>query len=242
MSAPPQSPLGQIEFDRDEALTDEAIDRHRSPWATPAGLFFALVAPFLTYLLLQKLYGAVQSPARTALSLGLHWINFAAVIFIVTRAEQRSVTSIGLRAFRWWTIPLGLAAGVLITVLAGFLARILRLSADTAYVGYLQSLPFTVRVLLGVTAGVFEETLYRGYALERLSSMLRSKWLAALATLVLFTVMHVPAVGWAHLLPVAIVGSLVTLLYLWRRDLLVNVVTHMTIDAFGLLIAPLLGH
>ena len=69
-----------------------------------------------------------------------------------------------------------------------------------------------------------------------------SKWLAAAATLVLFTLMHVPAVGWAHLLTVGIVGGLVTMLYLWRRNLLVNVVAHATIDAVGLLVAPLLTH
>jgi membrane protease YdiL (CAAX protease family) len=52
-------------------------------------------------------------------------------------------------------------------------------------------------LLLVVTAGVFEETLYRGYALERLSSLWGSQWLAATATLALFTLMHAPAVGWA---------------------------------------------
>ena len=58
-----------------------------------------------------------------------------------------------------------------------------------------------------ITAGVFEETAFRGYALERLAPY---------------------------------VGGLVTLLYLWRRDLLLNMIAHSTIDAIGLIVVPAL--
>jgi membrane protease YdiL (CAAX protease family) len=170
----------------------------------------------------------------------LHWANFLAVIAIVVGGERRPFASIGVRPLRWWTIPLGLGAGVLFTVVTGILASLFTLKSDTVYAGYLQSLPFVVRVLVVLTAGVFEETLYRGYALERLAAMWGSRWLAAAATLAVFTIMHVPAVGWAHLLPVAIMGGLVTLLYLWRRNLVVNMVAHVTVDAIGLLLAPVL--
>jgi membrane protease YdiL (CAAX protease family) len=223
-------------------LTSQVDAPAGRPWATVAGLFFSLVAPFLEYLVFQGLYGPTQSLTRTALGIAVHLANFMVVVLIVVRAEGNPLASIGVRPLQWSTIPLGLAAGVLFTIVAGVLASLLKLNSDAVYVGYLQSLPFVVRVLLVVTAGVFEETLYRGYALERFASMWGSKWLAAIATLALFTVMHVPAVGWAHLLPVAIMGSLVTLLYLWKRNLLVNVVAHTTIDAIGLLVAPLFSH
>jgi uncharacterized protein len=98
-----------------------------------------------------------------------------------------------------------------------------------------------VRVLLVITAGVYEETLYRGYALERLSRYFGGKWIAAAITLALFTVAHASAVGAAQLAPIMIVAALVTLLYLWRRDLLLNMVAHSTIDAIGLLVIPALG-
>jgi len=61
-----------------------------------------------------------------------------------------------------------------------------------------------------------------------------------------FTLAHIPARLLlnrdAKLLPVFIVSVFVTLLYLWRRDLVINVVAHATIDGVGLLLAPLLGH
>jgi Type II CAAX prenyl endopeptidase Rce1-like len=75
-------------------------------------------------------------------------------------------------------------------------------------------------------------------ALERLTVLWRSKWAAGAVTLILFTLAHIPAVGIAGLLPVCIVSVFVTLLYLWRRDLILNMIAHATIDAVGLLLAP----
>ena len=184
----------------------------------------------------------MQSPTRIVAGLALHWIDLAALILIVVLAERRALSSIGLRPPGWWTIPLGIVAAAIILVVAGLLTRVLKLGADARYVAYLQSLPVALRVVQVVTAGVFEETLYRGYALERLVPLCGSAWAAGAITLVLFVLMHVPAVCWAHLAPVAIVGALVTLLYLWRRDLMTNIVAHATIDGFGLLIVPLMHH
>ena len=76
--------------------------------------------------------------------------------------------------------------------------------------------------MLVITAGVFEETLYRGYGIERLSKYFGGKYVAAAISLALFTLAHASAVGAAALLPILIVASLVTMLYLWRRDLLLN--------------------
>jgi membrane protease YdiL (CAAX protease family) len=44
-----------------------------------------------------------------------------------------------------------------------------------------------------------------------------------------------------HLVPVFIVSALITLLYLWRRDLVLNMVAHVTVDAIALLLAPALA-
>ena len=71
---------------------------------------------------------------------------------------------------------------------------------------------------------------------------MQSKWAAAAITVALFTLAHIPAVGLAHLLPVFIVSVLITLLYLWRRDLMVNIVAHTTIDGVALLLIPVLRH
>lgn len=218
-------------------------DYARPHWslATGAGLFVALIVPFLTFAAGRIVFGEEQSQARVVSGLIIHWFNLAALIAIVVFGERRSLASIGLRPIRWWTIPAGLLAGVVITLLSGALVSALRLSPDVQFVSYLQSLPFVTRLLLVLTAGVFEETLYRGYALERLTMIWGNKWAAAVVTVAFFTFAHLPVVGIAHLLPVGIVSVLVTLLYLWRRDLILNIAAHATIDAIGLLAAPIIG-
>ncbi len=209
--------------------------------ATGTGLFVALIVPFLTFAAGRIVFGEEQSQARVVSGLVIHWVNLAALIAIVVFGERQPLASIGLRPIRWWTIPAGLFAGVAITFLSGTLVNALRLSPDVQFVTYLQSLPFVTRLLLALTAGVFEETLYRGYALERLTMIWGNKWVAAVVTVALFTLAHLPVVGIAHLLPVGIVSVFVTLLYMWRRDLILNMAAHATIDAIGLLLAPLIG-
>lgn len=212
------------------------------PWAVATGLFVALVVPYLTFEGFSAFLGAAQSPSRIELGIAAHWANVALLVAVVLLAERMPLASIGVRPFRWWTIPLGLVAGAIITVIAGVLANFFRLSADAHMAAFLQSQSLPLRAALVVTAGVFEETLYRGYAIERLTALTGSKWLAAVLTLAVFTLMHGPAVGWDHLGPVAAAGLLVTLLYLWRRDLVLNAVAHATVDGIGLILVPLLAH
>jgi uncharacterized protein len=209
--------------------------------ATSAGLFVALVIPFLTLLAGRVAFGEEQSGVRIGSGLVLHWLNFAALIAIVVFWERQPLASIGLRPMRWWTIPAGVLAGVASLLLTGVLVSTLGLSSDSRFATYLQSLPFITRLLLVVTAGVFEETLYRGYTIERLTMLWGSKWAAGAVTLIFFTLAHLPAVGIAGLLPVCIVSVFVTLLYLWRRDLILNMIAHVTVDAVGLLL-PIEGH
>ncbi|MDP9089459.1 MAG: CPBP family intramembrane metalloprotease [Pseudomonadota bacterium] len=217
-------------------------DHRTHSLATFTGLFVALVVPFLTFVAGQAFFGAELSSARVFFGLAFHWISLAALVAIVLWWERRPLQSIGLRLVRWWTIPAGLLAGIAIMILSGSLVSVLRLSLDANFVSYMQSLPFLIRALVVVTAGMFEETLYRGYALERLTTIWGSKWLAGMATVAVFTLAHLPTVGISHLLPVVIISILVTLLYLWRRDLILNMVAHSTIDAVGLLLAPIARH
>jgi membrane protease YdiL (CAAX protease family) len=220
--------------------SDAPLKRELPPVATLVGLVVALLFPLLTNLVVTHALGLTPSPALIAVGLVIHWASFALLLVIVLGWEREPLRSIGWRSPRWSTLVLGIVAGVIIAIVSGLLAQGLRLKSDKHFVGFLQSLPLIVRMVLVITAGVYEETMYRGYAIERLSKYFGGKWVAALITLVLFTYAHAAAVGAAQLAPILIVGALVTLLYLWRRDLLLNMVAHSTIDAFGLLIVPAL--
>ena len=224
------------------AVLETSASRQALSSATILGLFLALVVPALAPFVDPIFFGAALTGTRIVWGMVAHWINLAALIAVVMLLERRRLASIGLRPLHWSPIPLGLVVGLAIIPVSGLLARAAGSSSDVHFVAFLQSLPFATRLLLVVTAGIFEETLFRGYALERLASLLNDKWLAGAITVAVFALAHLPAVGLAHLLPVFIVSVFVTLLYLWRRDLVVNVIAHATIDGVGLLIVPLLGH
>jgi membrane protease YdiL (CAAX protease family) len=223
-------------------MASNALLKHQPPpAATLVGLGVALFSPLFTNLVVTRGLGLTPSGALIAAGLVIHWATFALLLVIVLRWEREPLKSIGWQSPRWSTLLLGIVAGVVIAIVSGFVGQRLRLRSDTHFLAFLQSLPLMARVVLVITAGVYEETLYRGYGIERLSKYFGGKWIAAAITLAVFTYAHASAVGAAQLAPILIVAGLVTVLYLWRRDLLLNMVVHTTIDALGLLVIPALG-
>jgi membrane protease YdiL (CAAX protease family) len=201
-----------------------------------------LVVPLLPLVFNADYRGAVPTRAQVEWGLAIHWINLLSLLMVVLFWERRGLASIGIRVFHWPVLAIGLLAGFAMTVLSGLLVNVLQIKADAQFAQNLLSLPWGLRVLLVLTAGIFEETLFRGYAFERLTTLLGSRWLAAAITWATFVIGHAPAVGWIHLPPIAIVSALITLLYVWKRDLVLNMTAHSTVDGIGLLLTPLLTH
>ncbi len=103
--------------------------------------------------------------------------------------------------------------------------------------------PIGWRIVVAGAAGIVEEILYRGYAIERLTLLTKRRGLAALIALAAFALAHVPFWGWAGIAVPLLGGAFFTLLYLWRRDLITCIVAHSTIDLIGVAILPALaGH
>ena len=217
--------------------TSESTSNSTAAWITATGLGIALVGP-VAPVFVSWLAGLTEfSSTRLAWGVVAHWCLFAIILAWVRRRERQSLASIGVRPFRWWTVPLGVVSGAAILCVTGVLIHVLHLSSDSSFASYLLSQPWPTRLLMSITAGVFEETAYRGYALERLTSILGNKWLAGAITVLCFAFAHIPSVG-LHIVPILIISSFVTLLYLWRRDLVLNMVAHATVDTLSLLILP----
>jgi len=97
-----------------------------------------------------------------------------------------------------------------------------------------------VTLLAVVRAGISEEVLYRGYALERLQSLTGSKWIAAATTLVLFAAFHYRQ-GLAGIFLALILGAVLTGFYLWKRNLTANMFGHFLVDFVPNVVLPLFG-
>ena len=169
------------------------------------------------------------------------WALTLVLLAYILLVERRPLSSIGLERPNWKTAAFG-ALGALVMV--GGMAFIyiviypaLGLSASEPGMAAVTALPFWLRVLIVVRAAVFEEMYFRGFAIERLTDILGSRWGAAAISFVAFTAEHLGYWGWAHLMIAGLGGVVLTGLYLWRRDLGANIIAHLLTDAIGFLLA-----
>jgi membrane protease YdiL (CAAX protease family) len=171
------------------------------------------------------------------------WALLGLVILIVIFWERRSLSSIGLIRWRWSSLTWGLGCAAFIisvnTVIVPFLTKlgIVDLSKGFAVVF---SWPLWFRILAVVTAGTVEESLFRGYAIERLGLLTGSYGWAAGISLAVFGIVHLPFWGPGILFNALFGGAASTLLYIWRRDLAACIIAHVTVDAIALIVDPAL--
>lgn len=178
-----------------------------------------------------------ETLAATIAREAIYWAMAAAIVAFVVVIERRPLASIGLVAPRGSTVLYGVAGGVValggLALLYYFVLPMLGSNLD-AKLGAVTHWPFALRVEIVVRAAVFEELLYRGFMIERLTEMLRVRWATALISLVAFAAGHLSFWGWGSLLTAGWGGLVLTVLYLWRRDLGANMVAHALTDAIAL--------
>ena len=172
------------------------------------------------------------------------WAAFFVVILLyVLLVERRPLSSIGFRRPKVWDIPIGILA--MFAIVAGDAAiSVVEVRLHLAVkpqIAALMATPFSYRAFIAIRAAVVEETAFRGYGFERITNLTGNKWLAALVTFALFSVAHYQGGGLALLLVAAWGGLVLTLLYLWRRNLWTTMLAHWLTDAVGLLLIPTLA-
>jgi uncharacterized protein len=195
------------------------------------GLLIALGIPEAVVLFL---------PHGLARSETIFWALTALVLLYVLFVEKRPLSSIGFRKPRFSTFGWAIVAAVVsvlgIGLIYGVVFRMLHLQPNTAAMTRLLALPWGIRLLLVLRAAIFEEIVYRGYAIERLTELTGNRTLAAVIALILFTVAHAQYWGFAQLLIAGFGGLVLTILYLWRRDLACNMLAHFLTDGSGFLL------
>jgi uncharacterized protein len=168
------------------------------------------------------------------------WALTLVLAACVLLVERRSISSIGLDRPTWKSVVFGaLGAFVMVGGMAFIYLVIfpaLGLSPNEPGTVAVKALPFWFRVLIIVRAAVFEEIFFRGFMIERLTEILGSRWGAAALSLAAFTFLHLGYWGWAHLMIAGFGGVVLTVLYLWRRDLTANMIGHLLTDAVGFLL------
>jgi membrane protease YdiL (CAAX protease family) len=168
------------------------------------------------------------------------WLLALVVLAYVMAVERRPLRSIGLKRPTWRTFASGAGAAIVVVIGMGLLLQLLFMKLHIQYntdaVHKLGALPFGLKVAMVTRAAFVEEILFRGYGIERLAELTGSRWLAGAITLALFAYAHISFWGWTQIIIAGAAGLVLTLLYLWRRDLGSNIVAHWLVDGVGLLL------
>jgi membrane protease YdiL (CAAX protease family) len=170
----------------------------------------------------------------------LWWALVIALYIYILVLERRPLSSIGLRRLRRPDISLAIVTGFLMVVgvvlIYNVVFPVLHLTMNVREMGSLLNTPFWYRFLLVTRAAVAEETLFRGYPIERITEWSGSRMLAGTVTWAAFTYAHLGTWGGAQLIVAGFGGLLLTVLYLWRRNLWANMLAHWVADGAGFLL------
>ena len=175
------------------------------------------------------------------------WTYGAMVLAIALLWEGRTLASIGLRRFRFASLGFAVAGAVAMAgagALAGYVVYGLlhRAQHSNAQAAALVNGSVAYALCIAVRAGVIEEMLFRGLAIEQLTLLTGSRWVSAFLATALFVVIHALHFDWIQLVPIAAVSVVLVGLYLWRRDLWVNILAHIMVDGVGLVTLALQAH
>ena len=160
------------------------------------------------------------------------WFAAGALLLFILVGERRGLGSIGLKRMRLRdavVVVIGVAATfVLSAVLIAAWGHTIPSGSGTRVI---ERLPLAMRLHLVLNVAVTEEILFRGYPIERIEWLTGRTWLAAGISWALFTFLHYPFFDLRTVVVGTAPGALVlTLIYVWRRNLPTNMVVHLLLD------------
>ena len=159
----------------------------------------------------------------------LIWVSAIVLLILVRRGERLPFTSVGLATSTWWeSILWGLVIAVASAIVGGVLAALTGYGHGPGSAAF-EKLPLWLITLIVFRAGVVEELFYRGYAIERLQALGLNRYWAAAIPLVIFGLGHWTG-GAANIVIALALGAILAGFYLWRRDLIANMIGHFAVD------------
>ena len=203
----------------------------RSSRSTWIGLFIALFALLIIRQTVSHFWPTLTFTAALWKE-SLIWVSAIALLLLVRRGEGFPFTSIGLGRSTWWkSILWGFVIAVACAIVGVAIARLTGYGHGPGSAAF-EKLPLWLITCIVIRAGVVEELFYRGYAIERLQAFGLNRYAAAAIPLLIFGVGHWTG-GWANILIALALGAILAGFYLWRRDLVANMIGHFLVDFVG---------
>jgi membrane protease YdiL (CAAX protease family) len=169
----------------------------------------------------------------------LSWLVF----FWIPKVEKEKLGSIGFGRFQRRHLGWGVLVYLLVLVASSISSLLL------GYVGLpslrslqplIQGYSFVTLFGLFLTGTFLEEVFYRGYLIERMTSLTGHRWVAAIASWFLFTLVHLKFFGLGPTIDTSVISAALVLLYLKEKSVWPCIVVHGINDALAFLIFPML--
>ena len=209
-------------------MTEEVVPERRVSPITWVGLFVALFGMLIVRQAVNHFWPTPGFTSAVIKEVGM-WIVALVLIVIIKAGEGLPLSSIGLGTARFWkSLRMGLLLGFVCLVVGGVVGALTHFNGGEAGKA-LGQLPVWLVSLIVVRAGVVEELCYRGYAIERLHALGLPRWTAAGVPLIIFGIGHWTG-GWANIVIALVLGGILAAFFVWRRDLLANMIGHWFVD------------
>lgn len=202
------------------------------------GITVALIGPGVVALFSTAIASEPETLTPRALSLGM-FVGLLVTVGLIAARERLGWRDVGFRCSGWlsplWAVPLALFFIFVFGPAAFELLTILDAGSFDAGIEQFRQLPRWYLALAVVIVSAGEEWLYRGYAIERLERVTGSAWTAGAMSLAAFVLVHLPVWGPGPAATTLVSGGILTLLYIWRRDVLMLICAHVATDLWSLI-------
>ncbi|MEN8172951.1 MAG: type II CAAX endopeptidase family protein [Chloroflexota bacterium] len=183
---------------------------------------------------LSPISNTLSEQKLTIIGLILIWLLVAVLLVIVRKGEKRTFSSIGFKSITGRDILLAIVIGAALSLtvpLFTLLASQIFPSNGGDIHEVVSSTSWWMIFVSVLTAGITEEIIFRGYIIERINEITKKKWTAVLVSLIAFILPHTMSWNMTHVIAVVLpLGLILSGLYLWKRNLLFNMIIHVVID------------
>jgi uncharacterized protein len=218
----------------------------RTPAMTWLGLAVAFFGAPLVIFLFQSL--APPGPFTNLFVMEKELSVFAVaaiLVWIILKGEKLGLDSIGLHGRDWGKSILWGFIGAIIGFAALALCLFVFSKVGIKFGEGVESQRYKDVSLWAISfmvlrAGIVEELCYRGYIIERLEKMTGSWVVYFLVPLIFFAIFHYRQ-GLGGIIISFVAGAILAVLYIKRRDLKANMITHFLVDFVPNVVIPLLS-
>lgn len=219
-----------------------------NPVATAAGLFIAIVVSNAFFFVWNSRHPESEQDPSDALGafvpMAITWAITLLLLLVVVLWERQGLASIGLGEPKltdlWWGLA-GFAVGGVLFLLTKPLITALGLADVQVRAGRLSAFPLWIALPGILTNGFTEEILFRGYTIERFSSVAGRVAVGALIAWLAFVIGHLWHWGFGSTLQIGMWAIVVTVLYLVQGSLWPCIVMHVMNNFAGLVVLPRLS-